>query len=137
MCIFFINIATVLKNKLPAMPKLFDISTHIFKDFYKHKLSRLTNLKLSFVLEEFVYNELCKLKTKKSTGIDEISPIFLKDGASELKGVLTYIINLSIDTQTVPDDMKFAKVKPLFRKGSRLDASNYRPVSILPIVSKF
>ena len=32
--------------------------------------------------------------------------------------------------------MKFAKVKPLFKKGSRLDASNYRPVSILPIVSK-
>ena len=55
--------------------------------------------------EEYVYKELCKLKTQKSTGIDEISPIFLKDGANELKGVLTYTINLSIDTETVPDDI--------------------------------
>ena len=43
---------------------------------------------------------------------------------------------MSIDTNSVPDEMKFAKVKPLFKKGSRLDAGNYRPVSILPIVSK-
>ena len=136
MCNFFINIATILKNKLPAMPNLFDISTHIFKDFYTHKVTRQTNLTLSRVTEEYVYKELCKLNSQKSTGIDEISPIFLKDGANELKGVLTYIINLSIDTKTVPDEMKFAKVKPLFKKGSRLDASNYRPVSILPIVSK-
>ena len=57
MCNFFINIATILKNKLPAMPQLFDISTHIFKDFYKNKVNRQTNFKLSFVSEEFVYNE--------------------------------------------------------------------------------
>ena len=62
--------------------------------------------------------------------------MILKDGANELKGVLTYIINLSIDTETILDEMKFAKVKPLFKKGSRLDASNYRTVSILPIISK-
>ena len=134
--IFFINIATILKNKLPAMPKLFDTSTNIFKEFYANKLSTHANFNLSHVTEEFVFKELCKLNPQKSTGIDDISPIFLKDGASELKGALTYIINLSIDTKTVPDEMKFAKVKPLFKKGSRLDVSNYRPVSILPIVSK-
>merc|ERR1711989_194276 len=97
-CNFFINIATILKNKLPTMPQLFDISTNIFKDFYNNKVNRQSNFKLSLVSEEYVYKELCKLKTQKSTGIDEISPIFLKDGANELKGVLTYIINLSIDT---------------------------------------
>ena len=118
------------------MPKLFDTSTDIFKDFYKDKVSRQSNFHLTHVSEEYVYKELCKLNTQKSTGIDEISAIFLKDGANELKGVLTYIINLSIDTKTVPNEMKFAKVKPLFKKGSRLDVSNYRPVSILPIVSK-
>lgn len=136
MCNFFLNIATILKNKLPPMPQLFDISTNIYKDYYKNKVNIQANFKLSLVSEEDVYKELCKLKTQKSTGIDEISPIFLKDGANELKGVITYIINLSIDTETVPEEMKFAKVKPLFKKGSRLDASNYRPVSILPIISK-
>ena len=42
----------------------------------------------------------------------------------------------SIVTNTVPDELKFAKVKPLFKKNSRLDVGNYRPVSILCIVSK-
>ena len=136
MCDFFINIATILRNKLPAMPNLYNTATNIFKDFYINKVNAQTNFNLSHVTENFVFKELCKLNPQKSTGIDEISPIFLKDGANELKGPLTYIINLSIDTKIVPDEMKFAKVKPLFKKGSRLDSSNYRPVSILPIVSK-
>ena len=36
----------------------------------------------------------------------------------------------------VPTDMKFARVKPLFKKNSRSDVGNYKPVSILSIVSK-
>ena len=136
MCNFFINIATTLKNKLPPMPNLFDTSTKIFKDFYKNKVNILNQFNLSHISEEFVFKELCQLNAQKSTGIDKISPIFLKDGANEIKGAITFIINLSIDTNSVPDEMKFAKVKPLFKKGSRLDAGNYRPVSILPIVSK-
>ena len=78
MCNFFINVATILKNKLPAMPKLFDTSTNIFKEFYANKLSSHTNFNLSHVSEEFVFKELCKLNPQKSTGIDDISPIFLK-----------------------------------------------------------
>ena len=136
MCNFFINIATILKDKLPPMPNLFDTSTKIFKDFYKNKVNILNQFNLSHISEEFVFKELCQLNAQKSTGIDKISPIFLKDGANEIKGAITFIINLSIDTNSVPDEMKFAKVKPLFKKGSRLDAGNYRPVSILPIVSK-
>ena len=48
----------------------------------------------------------------------------------------SHLINLSIDTGIVPDELKYAKVKPLYKKNSRLDAGNYRPVSILCIVSK-
>jgi len=45
-------------------------------------------------------------------------------------------MNLSIDTATVPDEFKFAKVIPLYKKNSRLDPGNYRPVSILCNLSK-
>jgi len=136
MCDFFINIATILRNKLPAMPNLYNTAANIFKDFYINKLKAQTNFNPSHVTENFVFKELCKLNPQKNTGINEISPIFLKDGANELKGPLTYIIDLSIDTKIVPDEMKFAYVKPLLKKGRRLDASNYRPVGILTIVSK-
>ena len=53
-----------------------------------------------------------------------------------LKIPITYIVNLSISTATVPDDMKVARVKPLHKKNSTLEAGSYRPVSILSVVSK-
>ena len=43
---------------------------------------------------------------------------------------------MSINSGIVPDEMKFARVRPIFKKNSQLDVSNYRPVSILSIVSK-
>ena len=43
---------------------------------------------------------------------------------------------MSINSGIVPDEMKFARVRPFFKKNSQLDVSNYRPVSILSIVSK-
>ena len=50
---------------------------------------------------------------------------------------IAHIINLSITSFIVPDEMKIARVIPLFKAGDRSIISNYRPVSILPILSKF
>ena len=46
------------------------------------------------------------------------------------------ILNLSISLSTVPDKSKISKLKPLFKKGSRTDPKNYRPISLLPLISK-
>ena len=86
--------------------------------------------------EEFVFKELSNLNVTKSTGIDGFKPKFLKDGADVIKGAVTHIINLSLETGVVPNGLKSAIVKPLYKKNSRLDVGNYRPVSILPIISK-
>ena len=48
----------------------------------------------------------------------------------------SFIINSSIFSGIVPKDLKFAGVKPLFKKNSRFKVGNYRPVSILSMVSK-
>ena len=83
-----------------------------------------------------MYKELLKLNPSKSTGLDEIPARFIRDGASVLKIPITFIVNLSLSSGKVPDDMKVARVKPLYKKNSSLEAGNYRPVSILSIVSK-
>ena len=70
-------------------------------------------LRLSSVTIDYVFSELCKLQPSKSTGLDNIPARFLRDGASILKHPITYIINLSINTSSVPDDLKCARVKPL------------------------
>ena len=46
------------------------------------------------------------------------------------------IIFLSIKSKIFPDPFKLAKMKPIFKKGSRMDPSNYRPISLLPLISK-
>ena len=66
----------------------------------------------------------------------DLNQNFLKDGADVIKGAVTHIINLSLETGVVPNELKSAIVKPLYKKSSRLDVGNYRPVSILPTISK-
>ena len=49
---------------------------------------------------------------------------------------MTQIINMPIDNDCYPDDLKFAEVSPVFKKKDDLDKENYRPVNALSHVSK-
>ena len=135
-CNLITNIASDLKKRFTFFPNLYNTTTQIFKSFYTKQGIIPKSFKISKVTEHFVYKELRKLDPFKSTGIDGIKAKFLKDGAEVITTAITHIINLSIDTQIVPDELKFALVKPLFKKNCRLEVSNCRPVSILPIISK-
>ena len=79
---------------------------------------------------------ISKLKPKTSSGFDEISCKLIKLTAESVIEPLTFIINLSITTGIVPNQMKVAKVVPIFKSGDQYSFSNYRPVSLLPAFSK-
>lgn len=131
---FFTTIAEKLVQKLPLGKKHFDFNSVLLKNFYDNSEREVFYLK--HVSEEFVFKELSQLNSYKSTGLDEIPARFLKDGASLLKIPVTFLLNMSISENSVPDALKIARVKPLYKKNSNLDVGNYRPVSILSIVSK-
>ncbi|CAG2211418.1 unnamed protein product [Mytilus edulis] len=80
-------------------------------------------------IEELFNGSLQQLNPSKSTGLDGIPSRFLRDGSSILAKPITYIVNLSITSGIVPDEMKTARVCPIFKKNSRLDVGNYRPVN--------
>ena len=88
------------------------------------------------VTEERVKKTLDKLKPNKSPGLDEFHPKLLKDLADVLTNPLTMIYKRSIDTGEVPQSWRDAIITPIFKKGSRSDAANYRPVSLTSIVCK-
>ena len=77
-----------------------------------------------------------KLKNKTSCGLDNISNRLLKTVKTEICQVLTLIINQSFMSGIFPDQLKVAKVLPLYKKGESDLINNYRPISILSSLSK-
>ena len=65
-----------------------------------------------------------------------ISPKLLKILSPAISGTLSNIFKESFAFEVFPDYMKLAMKTPIFKGGSKLDVSNYRPVSVLPIISK-
>ena len=72
----------------------------------------------------------------KSSGPFSIPSIILTFLKNVLADPLSKIINLSLTTGTHPENLKIAEVIPVFKKGSRLKASNYRPISLLSNINK-
>ena len=68
--------------------------------------------------------------------MDQIPATFLRDGAVVLALLMRNIINLSVKLSTFPEECKIAELKPIFNKGARTDPKNYRPISLLLLVSK-
>ena len=88
------------------------------------------------ITTDFVLQQLKHMPSTKATGLDDISINVLKLAAPEIVSSITYICNLSLKTATFPAKWKEAKVTPLHKGGSRHNCSNYRPISVLPILSK-
>ena len=76
------------------------------------------------------------LNPSKAAGIVDLSRKFLKDDTDILARPISQLCNLSIKLNSFPRSCKIAKVEPLFKKGSKTDPQNYRPISRLPVLSK-
>ena len=86
--------------------------------------------------EDQVYNLILSLDVSKATGADNISARMLKGTVSSITPSLTKMFNLSIKTGSFPQSWKCARVVPIPKGGDLSNPTNYRPISILPIVSK-
>ena len=75
-------------------------------------------------------------RTKNSSGHDRISSKLLKHLAPILAKPLSLTINQSLNTGIFPDQLKIAKILPIHKKDSAHLLENYRPISLLPVISK-
>ena len=71
-----------------------------------------------------------------AAGYDDLSSKVIKYGLNYILKPLTHIINRSLITGIVPSKLKIARVTPIFKNGSKHLFSNYRPISVLPVLSK-
>ena len=93
-----------------------------------------TELKLLSTRED--ENIIKSLKLKNFHGYDEISTKLLKMSSLFIISLLTHIFNKSLSSGIFPGCLKYSEIKPLFKKGGKLNISNYRRISILTSFSK-
>ena len=107
---------------------------------YKLPYRRYSTLTINFQLKSVsdveILSHLKKLKRNCATGLDDVPACFLKDTAYVIAKPLTHMINLSLSTGIVPNELKAARVNPVFKTGETHKFDNYRPISILPVISK-
>ena len=130
----FLKLSRLLILKLPRPKNKFGVKAT--REYYKEIRNKCEDFVLHNVDITSVEKILNNLGVAKASRIDQIFARFLKDGAPVIAIHLANIINLSIQLDTFPSQCKIAKIKPLFRKGIKTEAKNYKPISLLPLISK-
>ena len=104
--------------------------THYLRNRHNNKFS------LNEVNEQSVIKIIENLPLKSSCGFDDMSSKFIKQITPSIITPLTLVINQIFNTGIFPDKLKIAKVVPIFKKGDNTLMNNYRPISLLPVISK-
>ena len=112
---YFAHIGSTLADKIPAAPH------------FNNYLNNPVETKFSF--QTITEN-------KVSYGYDSISNIMFKRAHDPLIRPLTLLINQTLSTGIFPNALKISRIKPLFKQGKSFLFTNYRPISLLPSMSK-
>ena len=143
---YFINITKNLDLKPSTVPNTSDID-EITKHFDDHisvckikeaysEILREDNFSFKMVSMDEVKKKVLKLNSKKSSTYGAIPASILKQTIEVHLKYLTNTINNSLKESTFPDELKQSEVMPVYKKLDPLQKENYRPVSLLPHISK-
>lgn len=99
-------------------------------------INDLDMLDISHVTVQEVLDAIKRLKSKRSAGPDGIPQYVVKGCGDVIAYPISIIINKSLKQKTFPEAWKIARVCPVFKNGDNGNIKNYRPVSILSILSK-
>ena len=128
---YFSKIGFTLASKLPDLT--------VDYDAYDTSIALPNNpesFEIKLVEEADVLSTINSIDEKKAAGIDGLSTKVIKAIAESLAYPLKTIINKCIESSEIPNEMKLARVTPLYKTGDKKFCKNYRPISILPIFSK-
>ena len=125
---YFTDIGKNLADKIDTSNK------HKF-DHYLHSPS-ISKFHLKQTNPKEIISVINNLPMKTSAGHDKISCIILKEIKDIIAQPLSLLVNQAFNTGVFPSKLKLAKVIPLFKKGDKTSIENYRPISLLPCMSK-
>ena len=124
---FFVSVGEELQNEISK-------STCSPLDHVRHHDSQiLQELQHTNVTE---LHHIIKDMKNVGAGVDGINGNIFKKTYSSITSQLVHLVNICLSKGTFPDNMKLAVVKPIYKTGNKNSMSNYRPISILPYISK-
>lgn len=135
---FFNNyFSTIVRDSpifLPSTPS----SENVIPDHINNQvfINNQNSFRLTHTNEEEVNKIISSFQNKSSCGHDDVPMKLIKFVQKELNKVLVHLINSSFVSSHFPDKLKIAKIVPIYKRDDPMEVGNYRPVSLLPSVSK-
>ena len=131
---FFSTISEKLKSQQTETGPEFDWGK--FKSHVESKVPESVQFQIPLMTLENLITSIRSLDPSEATGLDGITPKIVKLSAEVISPTLLRIINTSISSGNFPETLKIAKILPIHKGGAKNDPSNYRPISILSVISK-
>ena len=97
----------------------------------------LSNFEFHEINDDITKKIIHELKSSRSSGHDGLNSELLKLISNDISNAITIIVNQSIKLGIFPTKLKIAKVTPIYKKGCKKLQTNYRPISVLPTISKY
>jgi hypothetical protein len=126
---FFVSVGPNLAKNIPIINN----SINSKKDLISPEISSLNKFKVSFDEFEIAFK---MLKTNKAIGPDDVNGNIVIGSYDIIKNILFRVFTCSINQAVFPDQLKIARVTPIFKGGELTNLSHYRPISVLPVFSK-
>ena len=125
---YFVNIGSSLTKDLE--------SNTLNNDFVQYLNRNSTRAFFKPITPAEIITIVCNFKCNSAAGCDEIKMSIINKTIHIICYPLCNIFNSVLSTGVFPDKLKIARVVPIFKKGSKSELSNYRPISVLPAFSK-
>lgn len=128
---FFATIGPCLAEKIPL-----DFHVNYTRALPKPPLHKSQMESLDPCTEKEIVDIINNLDSNASVGLDGISTKVIKCVKDSVKTQLTKCFNKLLDAGSFPDTLKIAKITPIHKSGTKAEPGNYRPISVLPVLSK-
>lgn len=131
-----VHYGTISDKYLTNKHKILDSKYADIVSHFVNSRGTIPKFAIPSITEDFVLKQLKCLTKGKACGLDGISAAILKISAQIIAPSITKICNISIETGIFPAKWKEARIAPIYKGGPKEECCSYRPVSILPIISK-
>ena len=121
----FVSVAPILASKIPEV----DTDPTYF-------VNRNSNSFIYFPCTGDEIEIIIRSLNNKKGSLGEIPVSMLKKISDLVSPILCVLFNLSVSTSMFPEILKIAKIVPIYKSGTKTDKNNYRPIALLPTISK-